>query len=93
MNSITPLAQVKTLEGCDLADALSLIANATQPLIFKGLCKEWPLVKAGLVSAASAADYIRQFYQGVPVTACYIEPEHQGRVFYNPEQNLSLIHI
>lgn len=83
----TSLAQVKTLEGCDLADALSLVAAAHQPLVFKGLCKDWPLVKAGLISALAAADYIRQFYQGIPVSACYLDADQQGRVFYNAEQN------
>lgn len=87
MQSPTSLAQVKTLEGFHLAEALILIAEADSPLIFKGLCKDWPLVQAGLVSAAAAADYMRQFYQGQPVSACYIEPKHQGRVFYNAEQN------
>ena len=65
MQSPTSLAQVKTLEGFHLADALSLIAEADSPLIFKGLCKDWPLVKAGVISASSAADYLRQFYQRV----------------------------
>ena len=58
MQTTAPLAQVKTLEGCDLADALSLIAEADSPLIFKGLCKDWPLVQAGLVSASAAAALI-----------------------------------
>ncbi|MBU1621664.1 MAG: cupin-like domain-containing protein [Gammaproteobacteria bacterium] len=87
MSATQPLAQVKMLEGCDLADALALITNTSQPLVFKGLCKEWPLVQAGLVSASAAADYIRQFYQGNPVSACYIEPDQQGRVFYNAKQD------
>lgn len=87
MQSTTSLAQVKTLQGLSLADVLSFIHAADSPIIFKGLCKDWPLVKAGLLSDASAADYLRQFYQGQPVSACYIEPEHQGRVFYNAEQN------
>jgi Cupin-like domain len=84
MNSI---AKVKTLQVPDLASVQALISQSAEPLVFKGLCLQWPLVQAGLQSAAAASDYMCQFYQGLPVTACYLEPEQQGRIFYNQQQN------
>ncbi|MCS6174521.1 cupin-like domain-containing protein [Shewanella baltica] len=74
---------VKHLENCPTEEMLALIKDAEQPLVFKGLCANWPLVKAGLESSDSAMKYLAQFYQGMPVTAYYLAPEHQGRVFYN----------
>ncbi|MEI8615664.1 cupin-like domain-containing protein [Shewanella sp. PP-He15 brown] len=74
---------VKHLENCSTEEMLALIKDAEQPLVFKGLCANWPLVKAGLESSDSAMKYLAQFYQGMPVTAYYLAPEHQGRVFYN----------
>lgn len=74
---------VKHLENCSSEEMLALIKDAEQPLVFKGLCANWPLVKAGLESSDSAMKYLAQFYQGMPVTAYYLAPEHQGRVFYN----------
>ncbi|WP_428848166.1 cupin-like domain-containing protein [Shewanella ulleungensis] len=61
------------------------IEQADKPIVFKGLCRHWPLVQAGLESAEKALDYLRQFYQGSTVTAYYLAPEEQGRVFYNQQ--------
>lgn len=81
------MAIVKALDAVSLHELQQLIAHSTEPLIFKGLCLHWPLVAAGLRSAEEAAQYLRQFYQGKPVTACYLEAEQQGRIFYNEQQN------
>ena len=62
---------------------MALIHDADTPMVFKGLCAHWPLVKAGNESDDAAMRYLAQFYQGMPVTAYYLAPEHQGRVFYN----------
>ncbi|WP_350431271.1 cupin-like domain-containing protein [Shewanella sp. H8] len=76
---------VEHINECTLEDVIDLIRDADKPMVFKGLCHHWPLVQAGLESAQSAMNYLRKFYQGMPVTAYYIPPEQQGRVFYNEQ--------
>ncbi|MDO6619585.1 MULTISPECIES: cupin-like domain-containing protein [unclassified Shewanella] len=83
---------VKVIDDCPLEDIQAVIEamnieNTVQPVIFKGACRHWPLVQAGLDSAKSAADYLLSFYQETPVTAYYVAPEHKGRVFYNEQVN------
>jgi len=76
------VAAVQVSPGVRLSD---LLEGRTTPLILKGLCRDWPLVQAGLISDAAAADYLLQFYQGEPVSVCHLAPEMQGRVFYNSD--------
>lgn len=80
--------QAKKVEAVEVTAATALNAvldGRTTPLILKGCCRHWPLVQAGLQSAAAAADYLLQFDQGEPVSVCHLAPEMQGRVFYNAD--------
>jgi hypothetical protein len=84
--------QASSVESIDASDAANLLPeleklleNRTTPLILKGLCQAWPLVRAGLQSDAAAADYLLQYYQGEPVSVCHLAPEAMGRVFYNAD--------
>ena len=80
--------RVQVIENCALTDVIDIIAQSEQPLIFKGLCRHWPLVQAGLESPQQAMDYLSQFYQHIPpVTAYYLPPDQHGRVFYNDAVN------
>ena len=54
-----------------------------QPVILKGLVLDWPLVSKG--TSVDAADYLKSFYQGRPVTAFIAQPEHKGRFSYTPD--------
>lgn len=56
-----------------------------QPTVLKGLARDWPLVREGLVSPAAAITYLKGFYQGRPVAAFTGEPEIEGRFFYNDD--------
>ncbi|WP_420833204.1 cupin-like domain-containing protein [Shewanella gaetbuli] len=77
---------VDIIEVANFDEAKPHIMQATMPIIFKGLCAEWPLVKAGLCSQQAVMDYLLPFSQQ-PVNACYLPPEHQGRVYYNEQFN------
>ena len=56
---------------------------AEQPVILKGLVRDWPLVNKG--SPIDAAAYLKSFYQGRPVTAFIAQPEHKGRFSYTAD--------
>ena len=56
---------------------------AEQPAVLKGLVRNWPLVQKE--SPAAAADYLKTFYQGRPVTAFISQPEQGGRFGYTAD--------
>ena len=56
---------------------------AEQPVILKGLVKNWPLVGKG--SPQEAAEYLGSFYQGRPVVAFIGQPEQAGRFGYTED--------
>lgn len=60
----------------------SLIANARQPLIFRGLVKHWPIVTAANTSFDALQKYLLNFYSGDPLITYYGEPNIRGKVFY-----------
>ncbi|MGB6137338.1 MAG: cupin-like domain-containing protein [Shewanella sp.] len=79
------LTAVDCVYDWTLSQVMTHIEQADKPMVFKGLCRHWPLVQAGLDSPDKALDYLSQFYQGSAVTAYYLPPEQQGRVFYNQQ--------
>ncbi|GAA5189778.1 cupin-like domain-containing protein [Ferrimonas gelatinilytica] len=80
MSAHTPVPSV-TLGS--MAELEPLIQGRETPLVIRGLCRDWPLVKAGLGSDDVAAQALLEGYRGDPVIAYYLPPEQKGRVFYN----------
>lgn len=80
--NLTPVREIDGLCPSDLNDD---ILKSTQPLILRGLVKSWPMVQAGLESAAKGQAYLHQFYRGMPVVAMLGGPEIDGRFFYNDD--------
>ena len=63
----------------------SEIRPAGKPLIFRGVVKDWPAVKAGAESITAMGDYIKSLDSRQPVPTYVGQPEIQGRYFYNPD--------
>ena len=59
-----------------------LMANE-QPVIIKGLVRDWPL--ACTESPEQAAAYLKSFYRGRPVVAFIGQPQHKGRFGYTAD--------
>lgn len=53
-----------------------------QPVVLRGLVKDWPMARAGAHSAQAAVAYLRRFAQPGPVVATVAAPESGGRFFY-----------
>lgn len=79
------LPQLKAIVCQDYQDLSEVILSSTEPLILKGLIKNWPLVQQGKHSALDAANYLLSFYNQKPVFAMLAEAKEQGRFFYNSE--------
>ena len=70
--------------GIDALPLDALMADG-QPVVLKGLVREWGLVQAGLRSTREAMAYLRSFDAGVPVQYSFGTPEIAGRPFYNED--------
>jgi hypothetical protein len=59
------------------------IMAAGQPVIMKGLVRDWPLARCD--SPQAAATYLKSFYQGRRIVAFTARPELQGRFGYTED--------
>jgi hypothetical protein len=77
---------MRTLEGLQ-PDALPLAAlvAAGEPVVLRGIARDWALVQAGLRSPQDALAYLRGFDAGLPVQYSFGGPEIEGRPFYNDD--------
>lgn len=76
--------KVRVLEGCqpDRMPLRELLADA-EPVLLRGMVRNWSLVQAGLQSDADAMACLRSFYNGRTVGTYFGGPEIAGRLFYN----------
>lgn len=85
--SFANIGKVSEVSDVSPENLSALLEEAKTPLVLRGFCADWPLVQAGLNGPTSAADYLMQYYNGMPVSAGYGEPEIDGRIFYNESVN------
>jgi hypothetical protein len=72
-------------ERADIAvDALPVdsLLEAGQPVVLRGLVRDWELTRAGRSSASDAMACLRRYYNQRPVQYSHGGPEIAGRVFY-----------
>ncbi len=63
--------------------AFDEILREQRPAIFRGLARDWPLVRLGLESPGKAMDYLAQYAGGQRVVAYRGAPGIKGRFFYD----------
>lgn len=61
------------------------VLPAGQPLVIRGLVRDWPLVQAWNRSPADFCDYVKRFERGYPVDTAQGPPSIGGRLFYNED--------
>lgn len=74
--------EINCTQYADLSDE---ILCSEKPLVLRGLITNWPLVQAGMQSAAAAAEYLRGFYNHKTVYAMVADASEGGRFFYNQD--------
>lgn len=83
---IGAIASVRELPDCQPgALPLDELLAAGQPVVLRGVARDWGLVQAGRRGMLEAMDYLRGHYNGQPVTYSYGSPEIAGRPFYNDD--------
>jgi hypothetical protein len=61
------------------------ILNAQRPTIFRGMARDWPLVRAGLTSPRAAMDYLLAHDRGERFVGYTGAPEIKGRFGYDAD--------
>lgn len=82
MTTITQ--KTKVINGCHPDNIPDEIYSSTEPIVLKGLVKNWPLVKAGLESIESAVNLLKSCYSGKP-TSVYFGDAGTSRFAYNED--------
>lgn len=75
----------RILHGVDPKNIPREVITSAEPVVFKQLVSNWPLVQAGRVSDQQSVDYLKSFYNGNTTIVCKIPAENNGRMFYNDD--------
>jgi hypothetical protein len=77
------LAAIEEIRCTGRTIALDAIVGRVQPLVLRGLCADWPLVKLARQSDTAFAQELAQHDNGAPVDALLIAPDANGVIGYN----------
>ena len=69
-------AAIRELDARDAALVRREVPGSAEPLLLRGLVRDWPSVAAGRTSAAALVEYLRGLDSGAPVDAIMTPPEH-----------------
>jgi len=81
----SPKPQVRIIEAQSLgAEAfLSNVVSKSQPVILRGLIRDWPATRAGGSGPLGVIAYLKQYCSDEPVTTSIAPPSAAGRLFYD----------
>jgi hypothetical protein len=80
MTMSVTLAEYQTISATQFRDE---VERSGRPAVFRGLIKDWPVVRAARNSNQALADYLRRFDRGRQVGAMLGPPRIKGRFAYN----------
>ena len=77
----TRVAEIDAVHGTPIDPHALVLAG--EPVVVRGVARDWPLVAAGRAGAQAAADYLLSFYNGRPGVGYTAPAEAGGRYFYD----------
>ena len=83
------IAHIADREVADFGGLAELIEGAREPFVVRGLVADWPLVRAGLESAAKAREHLLAHARAMPFTVALGPPGHGGRMFYADDMQMN----
>jgi len=83
MTSLRPVEELTGVRPGDIR--LDDLVHAQRPTIFRGMARDWPLVRKGLESPRAAIAYLKALDSGQPVVGYTGAPEIAGRFFYDDD--------
>lgn len=75
--------KIKVLEGVTSHSIPREVIGSAEPVVFKQMVGDWPVVQVGKISDKASVDYLKSFYNGNPTIVCKIPAANKGRMFYN----------
>lgn len=78
-------AEIAEHDASTAADFEAQVIGQDRPVIFRGLVKHWPAVRAGETSPEALVDYLRRFDRGRQVGAMSGPARIKGRFHYNDD--------
>ena len=88
--SIFPaIPRVAEREVADRGELDTLLEGARDPFVVRGLVRDWPLVQAGLRSAAEARAHLLEHARNMPFEIALGPPGHGGRMFYGEDMGMN----
>jgi mannose-6-phosphate isomerase-like protein (cupin superfamily) len=85
VNALPNPSPIREIEVPDRSGFDDEVRAACQPVIMRGLARDWPAVQAGLVSAEEIVAYLKRFSHSRPVPAIVGPPEIKGHFFYTDD--------
>lgn len=76
---------IQEWQDIDAARFRGEVLPAGQPVVLRGLARDWPAVRAGLGSADAMAGYLRSLDVGATADTMYGSPEIRGHFFYRDD--------
>jgi hypothetical protein len=86
VDQIARIPEEATARGAELDARLK---GARAPFVIRGLVADWPLVEAGLRSAAEARAYLLKLRRDRPFTVSIGAPGSGGRLFYDDAMGMN----
>jgi hypothetical protein len=85
MSVLPPPPAIREVAEVDFARFHEEIRAARQPVVMRGLVRDWPAVAAAQEGDEAIAEYLVRFRPAKPVRAIAAKPQEGGRFFYNAE--------
>lgn len=84
---MTASADLRPMESIDCADGVvpDGVLDAAEPVVLRGLIRDWPAVRECSASVSAAAGYLSKFWTNAPVTAYIGKASINGRFSYNED--------
>ena len=85
MSDLPPPKAIREVADIDYARFHAEIRPAREPVVMRGLVREWPAVGAALGGDQAIVDYLVRCNPARPIQAIAARPEENGRFFYNAD--------
>src|SRR6185437_5849688 len=83
MTALSLPAPIREVAAIDFARFHDEIRPANEPVVMRGVVRDWPAVASALESDQAIVDYLIGCGPRKPIGAIAARPEEEGRFFYN----------
>lgn len=82
---LSEIPHCRVIADCQPDQIPAEILNGSEPVLLKGLIRNWPMVQLAAQGPAMVADYLLSHYNGQPTQVYRAAPGLNGRYFYHED--------